>query len=145
MEPAADAGRTLAGRRVWVVDNDRAICSGMRTLLEQWGCRVAAAESVQALAEHLDPRRDPADVLLMDYHLDPVGDDGMTVADALNRDRRRAGAEPLPVIMLTADRGPYLKQRCARDGHTLIYKPVKPMKLKLALQHTLTRTPSATK
>lgn len=53
MEPAADAGRALAGRRVWVVDNDRAICSGMRTLLEQWGCRVAAAESVQALAEHL--------------------------------------------------------------------------------------------
>ena len=47
MEPAADAGRTLAGRRVWVVDNDRAICSGMRTLLEQWGCRVAAAESVE--------------------------------------------------------------------------------------------------
>ncbi|MEP1895095.1 hybrid sensor histidine kinase/response regulator [Alloalcanivorax venustensis] len=144
MEPAADAGRALAGRRVWVVDNDRAICSGMRTLLEQWGCRVAAAESVQALAEHLDPRRDPADVLLMDYHLDPGGDNGMTVADALNRDRRRAGAEALSVIMLTADRGPYLKQRCARDGHTLIYKPVKPMKLKLALQHTLTRAPSTT-
>ncbi|MCE6982971.1 sensor histidine kinase, partial [Pseudomonas frederiksbergensis] len=30
----------LEGARIWVLDNDAAICAGMRTLLEQWGCGV---------------------------------------------------------------------------------------------------------
>ncbi len=42
----------------------------------------------------------------MDYHLDPGGDDAMTVADALNRDRRRPRTAAPPVIMPPADRGP---------------------------------------
>ncbi|UUO03820.1 HAMP domain-containing histidine kinase [Mycolicibacterium novocastrense] len=35
----------LQGARVWVLDNDTAICAGMRTLLEGWGCKVITALS----------------------------------------------------------------------------------------------------
>lgn len=131
------AERSLAGCRVWVVDNDQAICVGMRTLLEQWGCQAVVAESLADLRAQVDTRAGEADALIMDYHLDPAGDNGLTLAAYLNDAR----AQPLPVLMLTADRSQPLKQHCARHGYTLIYKPVKPMKLKLALQHMMASPP----
>lgn len=49
----------LSGARVWVLDNDAAICAGMRTLLEAWGCVVVTALSAEDLARQVDnyPRR----------------------------------------------------------------------------------------
>ncbi|GGE80412.1 hypothetical protein GCM10011533_36060 [Streptosporangium jomthongense] len=35
----------LGGAIVWVIDNDHAICEGMKTLLEGWDCRVTGATS----------------------------------------------------------------------------------------------------
>ncbi|MCK0153822.1 hybrid sensor histidine kinase/response regulator [Alcanivorax sp. S6407] len=124
------AGQSLAGLRTWVVDNDEAICLGMQTLLEGWGCDVVVANSLAALRARVDTSRDDADVLLMDYHLDPDTDDGITVARFINDGR----AEPLPVILVTADRSADLKKRCARNGYLQVYKPLKPLKLKMALQ-----------
>lgn len=124
------AGQSLAGLRTWVVDNDEAICLGMQTLLEGWGCDVVVADSLAALRARVDTSRDDADVLLMDYHLDPDTDDGITVARFINDGR----AEPLPVILVTADRSADLKKRCARNGYLQVYKPLKPLKLKMALQ-----------
>ncbi|WP_235901860.1 ATP-binding response regulator [Alcanivorax sediminis] len=124
------AGQSLAGLRTWVVDNDEAICLGMKTLLEGWGCEVVVAESLAALRAKVDTSRDKADVLLMDYHLDPDMDDGITVARFINDGR----AVPLPVLLVTADRSADLKKRCARNGYRQVYKPLKPLKLKMALQ-----------
>ncbi len=124
------AGQSLAGLRIWVVDNDEAICLGMQTLLEGWGCEVVTADSLAALRARVDPSRDDADVLLMDYHLDPGADDGITAARFINDGR----ATPLPVILVTADRSAELKKRCARNGYLQVYKPLKPLKLKMALQ-----------
>lgn len=124
-------GQTLYGLRVWVVDNDEAICIGMRTLMEGWGCDVVVAESLASLRGKVDTGLDEADVLLMDYHLDPGTDDGITVASFINSGRDK----PLPVILVTADRSAELKQRCSQNGFTQIYKPLKPLKLKMALQH----------
>ena len=133
LAPATEGETCLAGQPVWVVDNDRAIRAGMHTLLQRWGCEVVVAESLAALRRQVDTRQDPALALIMDYHLEPHGDDGLAVAKHINDGRHT----PLPVIMVTADREQPLKQRCARRGHTLLYKPLKPMKLKLALQQAL--------
>lgn len=130
LSPDQLAGQSLSGLRVWVVDNDEAICLGMKTLLEGWGCEVVVAESLAALRAKVDTSRDDADVLLMDYHLDPDTDDGITVARFINDGRRH----PLPVILVTADRSARLKKRCAQSGYQQVYKPLKPLKLKMALQ-----------
>ncbi|AJD47857.1 ATPase, histidine kinase-, DNA gyrase B-, and HSP90-like domain-containing protein [Isoalcanivorax pacificus W11-5] len=130
MQAGQLASHSLLGLRVWVVDNDEAICIGMRTLLEQWGCEVVVAESLSALRAQVDTTADEADVVLMDYHLDPGTDDGITVAEFINAGRRT----PLPVILVTADRSARLKQRCAQSGYMQVYKPIKPLKLKMALQ-----------
>jgi PAS domain S-box-containing protein len=124
----------LQGAKVWVLDNDAAICAGMRTLLEGWGCRVITALSEQDLARQVDNYHAEADLLIADYHLD----DDQNGVDAVARiNARRASA--IPALMITANYSNELKQQIRELGHTLMHKPVRPMKLKTAMSHLLGR------
>ncbi|WP_437884307.1 hybrid sensor histidine kinase/response regulator NahK/ErcS' [Pseudomonas sp. LRF_L74] len=124
----------LQGARIWVLDNDAAICAGMRTLLEGWGCRVVTALSEEDLARQVDNYHAQADLLIADYHLDD-GRDGVQAVTTINARR----GEPLPALMVTANYSNELKQSLRELGHTLLHKPVKPMKLKTTLSHLLMR------
>ena len=124
----------LHGARVWVVDNDAAICAGMRILLEGWGCRVVTALSEEDLARQVDNFHAEADLLLVDYHLDNDCN-GVDVVAAVNARR----ATPLPALMITANYSNELKQQLRELGHMLMHKPVRPMKLKTAMCHLLER------
>ncbi|MCL6692824.1 PAS domain-containing protein [Pseudomonas sp. R3.Fl] len=136
-EPAQQAEHLverLRGSRVWVLDNDAAICAGMRTLLEAWGCRVVTALSEEDLARQVDNFHAEADLLIADYHLD----DGCNGVDAVASINARRGT-PLPALMITANYSNELKQQVRELGHTLMHKPVRPMKLKTALCHLMDR------
>ena len=122
----------LQGARVWVLDNDAAICAGMRTLLEGWGCRVVTALSEQDLARQVDNYHAEADLLIADYHLD----DEQNGVDAVARINARR-ASPIPAMMITANYSNELKMQIRELGHTLMHKPVRPMKLKTAMSHLL--------
>ncbi|WP_120995738.1 hybrid sensor histidine kinase/response regulator NahK/ErcS' [Stutzerimonas urumqiensis] len=124
----------LEGARVWVLDNDAAICAGMRTLLEGWGCRVVTALSQEDLGRQVDGFHAEADLLIADYHLDN-GHNGIDAVAAVNARR----ASPLPALMITANYSNELKQQVRALGHTLMHKPVRPMKLKTAMSHLLAR------
>jgi two-component system, sensor histidine kinase len=124
----------LQGARVWVLDNDAAICAGMRTLLEGWGCRVITALSEQDLARQVDNYHAEADLLIADYHLD----DDQNGVDAVARINARRG-RAIPAMMITANYSNELKQQIRELGHTLMHKPVRPMKLKTAMCHLLSR------
>ncbi|WP_187671460.1 hybrid sensor histidine kinase/response regulator NahK/ErcS' [Zestomonas carbonaria] len=124
----------LRGSRVWVLDNDAAICAGMRTLLEGWGCRVVTALSEEDLARQVDNFHAEADLLIVDYHLD----DDRNGIDAVAAINARRGT-PLPALMITANYSNELKQQVRELGHTLMHKPVRPMKLKTAMCHLLER------
>ncbi|MBC9249863.1 hybrid sensor histidine kinase/response regulator [Pseudomonas alcaligenes] len=126
------AGEALQGARIWVLDNDAAICAGMRTLLEGWGCQVVTALSEDDLARQVDNYHAGADLLIADYHLDD-GRDGVQAVTAINARR----GEPLPALMVTANYSNELKQSLRELGHTLLHKPVKPLKLKTTLSHLL--------
>ncbi|QLF94528.1 PAS domain-containing protein [Pseudomonas sp. ABC1] len=122
----------LQGARVWVLDNDTAICAGMRTLLEGWGCRVITALSESDLARQVDNFHDEADMIIADYHLDN-GHTGIDVVTTVNARR----STPLPALMITANYSNDLKQQVRELGHMLMHKPVRPMKLKTAMCHIL--------
>ncbi len=124
----------LRGSRIWVLDNDAAICAGMRTLLETWGCQVVTALSEEDLARQVDNYHAEADLLIADYHLD----DGHNGVDAVARINARRST-PLPALMITANYSNELKQQMRELGHTLMHKPVRPMKLKTAMSHLLER------
>lgn len=112
------------GTRVLVIDNEPAILDGMRSLLEGWSCEVAVARGLgDAIARAGDT---PPDIVLADFHLDR----GRTGIEAIGALRSRLGGM-VPAALLTADRSLELQasvramERCA-----LLYKPVKPAKLR---------------
>lgn len=124
----------LSGVRVWVVDNDMAICLAMRTLLEGWGCLVTTGLSEEDLAEQVGCLQLPVDLLIVDYHLDHDVN-GVDVVMRINQQR----TQPIPTLMITANYSNELKQQMRALGHTLMHKPVKPMHLKTAMNHLLKR------
>lgn len=138
--PTADDERVasnhsgLDGARIWVIDNDHAICRGMQTLLEGWDCQVVSAVSLEDLERQLDPATSPVDLILADYHLDN-DDNGVDVVSEING-RRHC---PVPVVMITANYTNELKQHIRELGYVLMNKPVKPLKLRSALNHLLRR------
>jgi PAS domain S-box-containing protein len=126
-----------SGSRIWVLDNDAAICAGMRTLLEAWGCQVVTALSEEDLARQVDNYHADADLLIADYHLDD-GHNGVDAVALINARR----STPLPALMITANYSNELKQQMRELGHTLMHKPVRPMKLKTAMSHLLEKSRS---
>ncbi|MDK8463024.1 NahK/ErcS family hybrid sensor histidine kinase/response regulator [Marinobacter sp. SS13-12] len=130
--PAVSHNSGLGGARIWVIDNDHDICQGMQTLLEGWDCQVIAAVSLEDLERQLDPASSEVDLILADYHLDN-DENGVDVVANINR-RRHC---PAPVVMITANYTNELKQHIRELGYVLMNKPVKPLKLRSALNHLL--------
>jgi CheY-like chemotaxis protein len=127
---SADHG--LSGARVWVIDNDLAICQGMKTLLEGWDCQVVTAISADDLAAKVDVVNARVDLILADYHLDN-DENGVDAVAIINRQRHR----PAPVLMITANYTNELKQHIRELGYLLMNKPVKPLKLRSVLTHVI--------
>jgi CheY-like chemotaxis protein len=112
---------------VLCIDNDLAILDGMETLLGGWGCRVLKASNLEAAIAIVASAKMSPDGLLVDYHLD----DGNGVA-AIAELRRRFGAE-LSAILITADRGPHVREDARANGIQMLNKPLKPAALRALL------------
>ncbi|MFT6578161.1 NahK/ErcS family hybrid sensor histidine kinase/response regulator [uncultured Zhongshania sp.] len=122
----------LTGKRILVVDNDWAICEGMSLVLENWGCQVVCAQSLDDLCnkpELLNPR---PDALVLDYHLDD--DTTGLEAEVIIRERLSTS---LPTVMITANYSNELRQQVKELGFHLLNKPIKPLKLKSVLVYLL--------
>lgn len=123
--------RTMRGLNVLVIDNERAIQTGMSILLAGWGCTVRAAggfaDATALFADDAKP-----DIILIDYHLN----DGETGDHVIDRLRVHFGG-PVPAVMISADRGKDLKVRLDACGIPLLSKPVKPAQLRALLRTML--------
>jgi PAS domain S-box-containing protein len=124
----------LAGRTIWLVDNDLNICLAMKQLLETWDCSIISAASLADLQALVDIGNDHADILIVDYHLDDAIN-GLDVAEQINHLR----SAPLPVLMITANYNKSLKKEIKEHGLLLLHKPVKAIKLKTTLLYLLNK------
>ena len=128
---AAGRDRTMRGLTVLVVDNERAIQTGMSSLLGGWGCSVVTAGSFAEAAGQFDAGAAP-DIILVDYHLDEA-ETGDVVIDQL---RAHFGVR-VPAVMISADRGEALKAQLDAADIPLLNKPVKPAQLRALLRTIL--------
>jgi DNA-binding response OmpR family regulator len=112
---------TTAGRRVLVVDDDRALRHAIASLLQAAGYRTdQAGDGPQALAQL---QRQPVDLVLLD-----IGLPGMSGLDVLAR--ARAGASAPRVVMMTADDTPEALLRSFRgQAHSFVRKPFPPARI----------------
>ena len=113
----------VAGVVALVIENDEAVRMALVGLLETWG--VSALDSASA-GEALGLLADlgiAPDVILADFHLEDERDGLEAIAAC------RAEHGVIPAILVTADRGRALADRCASLGIPLVNKPVEPARL----------------
>lgn len=123
--------RSMRDLSVLVIDNERAIQTGMATLLDGWGCRVATAGGHDEAVAAYGPDARP-DIILVDYHLDRDETGDMVI------DRLRAHfGMAVPAVMISADRSEALKAELDARAVPLLNKPVKPAQLRALLRTIL--------
>lgn len=138
---AAPAGEVQAGvlesplldYRVLAIDNEPTILNGMRLILEGWGCKVVTATDAAAAMKAIKTEKLRPQILLVDYHLDDSN--GM---DAIKLLRNKL-KEPVPAVLVTADRSPEVRDLATREDVRILNKPVKPSALRALLAQTRQR------
>ncbi len=134
-ENTAAVFRVMTPTQIMVIDNDESICEAMDMLLSGWGCTVNLIQTKLQIDSLLTKGVDPKpDLIIADYHLY----DDLTGLDVINQ-YNRGVSEKVPVLMITANYTSELRQQVRKSGYHLINKPVKPLKLKLAMNHLLQR------
>ncbi len=114
----------LAGLHVLCIDNEPLILEGMEAMLSNWDCRVSKATTIGGAKSAIRNSGRP-DIVLADYHLDNDVT-GVMALTALNE----MLDEPLPGIMITADRTEAVAEEIKREGYTVLHKPLKPAPLR---------------
>ncbi len=104
---------------VLFIEDDRMNRRVVRDMLEVAGAAMAEAESAEEGLAILD--REDFDILLVDLRMP-----GMDGISAIREIRKRGDAKAsVPVIVVTADTAPDLRERCLEAGaDDVIFKPV---------------------
>jgi len=116
--------------QVLVIDNEPAIVAGMTHLLEGWGCRVHAALAPGEALALVGNGAGNIDMILADYHLG-TAENGIALIGKL----RRAARQPIPAILITADRSQAVAGEAGAHDIQVLRKPIKPAALRAAMAH----------
>lgn len=128
--PQPGTGNPLPGRRLLVLDNELSILESMAALLGQWGCEVLTATDQAAALAVLQGQA--PELILADFHLDH----GVTGCEVVQQLREHF-QQPLPAVIITADRSDQCRRALQQLGAPLLNKPVKPGKLRAVLSQLL--------
>jgi PAS domain S-box-containing protein len=122
----------LNGIKVLVIDNEPKILEGMSALLKGWSCEVRTALSAVEAETIIRAESFTPDIILADYHLSE-NDTGLMALEQIEP----LLENPVPAIVITADRTDEIKQEIANAGAKLLNKPVKPAALRQMITKSL--------
>jgi len=127
-DPLPEPMLWLQGKHILVVENDVSVRQALADLLTSWQANVYTAGS---MADVASVPLNTLDLLIVDYHLDNQVT-GLNILASIP-----SAVKPLPALMITANRDQALADSIKLAGHELLYKPVKPAKLRRILHHML--------
>jgi two-component system, sensor histidine kinase len=107
----------LAGRYVFVVDDDRDVLNALAQQMRHWGCLVDVAGSLDELRRLLADNLRPPDLLVTDFYLGQ----GATAHDIIAAVEADCGA--LPTLILSARAIPDADKQRWQDSVVLLRKP----------------------
>ncbi len=121
---AGQVDEGLSGVVVALIEDEAEVLTGTQMTLEDWGCRVIGAETIDAaLAKIAESKRRP-DVIMADYRL--RGEEtGIMAIECI----RRFVGKPIPALIITGDTDSGRLREAAEKGHALVHKPVQSDKL----------------
>jgi signal transduction histidine kinase len=122
----------LRGLRIVVIDNDETVLESMARTLEEWGCRVIAANCWEELDVKLGMTVSPIDLILTDFHLDA----GFSGYELIKRLRKKHRLQ-IPAILLTGDVEIRHGPESTATAVVIAYKPLSREKLALLIYDTV--------
>jgi signal transduction histidine kinase/CheY-like chemotaxis protein len=117
-EPALPAFNAY-GKLVVVIENEVEIRIAMHNLLQDWGCQVVSADSIEEAIPLLERIDTPISAILTDYGLA----EDFNGIDAINALRQRYGAA-LPALIITGDTTRETYEAARQAQLPVLYKPV---------------------
>jgi CheY-like chemotaxis protein/anti-sigma regulatory factor (Ser/Thr protein kinase) len=131
-EAPPSAAADLRGLSIVLVDDEEAILTVTREVLERWGCVVVtAASGAAALASLADSPRAP-DALICDYRLRDH-ETGIDVIEAL----RAEFNTDIPALLVSGDSAPARMREAEANGLRVLHKPFNAETLREALAQVL--------
>ena len=110
IEALHEPGRTLAGHKALIVDDDMRNIFALATVLDEQGMKIVSADNGRDAIEHL--RTDPGiDIVLMDIMMPEM--DGIATIQEIRRDPAR---RDLPIIAVTAKAMKGDREKCLAAG-----------------------------
>jgi two-component system, sensor histidine kinase len=111
-----------------VVDDEGAIQTARRALLQSWGYSVIAAGSYEEILEKIGSRPDVPSLIICDYRLR----DNATGSAVIERLRSEYN-ESIPGMLITGDTAPDRIKEAQASGYLLLHKPVPNARLQAAI------------
>lgn len=127
----APSGSPFSGRKLLVVEDDPAVLSGTANLLLSWNFLVSTAASIEQV-EKLIHNGEKWDLIISDYQLEN-NTNGIEVIASARRHQKQA----VPCILVTGDASQKVTLLASNNGYPLVYKPIKPAKLRSLIMHLL--------
>ncbi len=106
----------------------------MLILFEEWGMEIATGMDAQSVIQDFRQIGRQPDVIISDYRLA----DQRTGIEAISELRAEFGQDT-PAILITGESGASTIQALDNSGIPVLYKPLKPAKLRAILGHLLSR------
>jgi len=121
----------LSGKTVLVVDDDDILLKSMQLLLEVWGCKAVAAQTVAEAVAAFKVHQ--PDIVISDYRLADK-ETGEEVIIAIQNASSTARYDSASFILLTANTSPKLLKATKAINPTILHKPIDPLILRHHLQ-----------
>jgi CheY-like chemotaxis protein len=119
---------------VLVLENDAVANDAMVRVMSDWGYRVMAATSGERLLRDLqEGSQGIVDLIVSDLRLGEAHD-GL---EYIGKVRDLLASPRLPAILLTGDLGREIQTQAAAMGVRVLYKPLRPPQLRIALRNAL--------
>ena len=137
--PTAQAlpGERFDDLAVLVVEDDALASEGLSSLLQSWGCQTRQVDGLDAALELLASGWRPG-VIVSDFRLSDAEHGIETV-----RRLRLAIGRPVPACLMSGDTSPELIHLSRQAGLTLLFKPVRPAKLRSLLRKLVAGGPNS--
>jgi CheY-like chemotaxis protein len=113
-------------KHILIIDDNEQILNGMQLTLQKWGYQTMTALNGKD-AEQLSTITLP-DIIICDFRLGD-NENGIKVIERL----KELHKQDIPALLITGDTAPDRIQQAENSGLILLHKPVKPAKLRTAL------------
>jgi two-component system, sensor histidine kinase len=120
---------------ILVIDDEAAIQSAMKSLLEDWGYQCIVAGSFEEMMARIASCPDQPRLIVSDYRLRGQ-EDGIY---AIERLRSEYNDEEIPGMLITGDTAPDRLREARESGLLLLHKPVPNSRLRAAITHLVRR------